>query len=191
MHAEFQHQLSRIGFEQDEIEYLLTRCKLLELPTRHILVQQGECLQRIYFVLDGVCHACYLTEQGKSFSKEFYWAQDWIIGFESVIRNKPSPYLLESLTPIRLVELPIDILHAWREMQHPLYLKLVEAQLMHKENKERFMLLHTPAERYQLFTEHFAPLKVHITDSQLAAYLGITPISLSRIKARLNAKTSE
>ncbi|MDF5627306.1 Crp/Fnr family transcriptional regulator, partial [Vibrio parahaemolyticus] len=42
-----------------------------------------------------------------------------------------------------------------------------------------------PEERYQLFCAHYPDLKQRITDSQIAAYLGITPISLSRIKARL------
>ena len=56
---------------------------------------------------------------------------------------------------------------------------------MHKENKERFMLLYSPEERYQLFCQHYPDLEQRITDSQIAAYLGITAISLSRIKSRL------
>ncbi|MEF1297095.1 Crp/Fnr family transcriptional regulator, partial [Vibrio parahaemolyticus] len=53
------------------------------------------------------------------------------------------------------------------------------------ENKERFMLLYSTEERYQLFCNHYTDLEQRITDSQIAAYLGITAISLSRIKARL------
>lgn len=52
------------------------------------------------------------------------------------------------------------------------------------------MLLYSPEERYQLFCHHYPDLEQRITDSQIAAYLGITAISLSRIKARL-AKDSE
>ncbi|MDF4946925.1 Crp/Fnr family transcriptional regulator, partial [Vibrio parahaemolyticus] len=62
---------------------------------------------------------------------------------------------------------------------------LVGNPVVNKLNNVRFMLLYSPEERYQLFCAHYPDLKQRITDSQIAAYLGITPISLSRIKARL------
>ncbi|MCW8334612.1 Crp/Fnr family transcriptional regulator [Vibrio paucivorans] len=177
-------QLDKHGFTQDEITQIGEVTTELELPTRHILINQGEIASHIYFVLDGVCHAGYLTEKGKEFSKEFYWELDWIIGFESVIKNQPSPYLLETLTACSLLCLPIKVFQQWREVNHPIYLKLLETQLMYKENKERFMLLYTPEERYELFCQHYPELLERLNDYQIAAYLGITAISLSRIKNR-------
>ncbi|MGB1321134.1 MAG: Crp/Fnr family transcriptional regulator [Vibrio gallaecicus] len=186
MHTSFIEQLQSFDFTPQQIESLLNIAKPMELPTRHILINQGEKSDAFYFVLEGLCHACYLTAEGKNYSKEFYWEQDWIIGFEGLIKMQPSPYLLETLTPIRLLELPMASLVEWRDSNHPLYLKLLETQLMHKENKERFMLLYTPEQRYQLFCEHYPDLQQRLTDHQIAAYLGITAISLSRIKSRIN-----
>ncbi|MCC3855533.1 Crp/Fnr family transcriptional regulator [Vibrio parahaemolyticus] len=182
--------LTQHGFSEDEASQLMVYGQELELPTRHILSHQGEFSSHIYFILEGLCHASYLTEKGKEFSKEFYWEKDWVIGFESVIKGQPSSYLLETLTACHLFCLPIEALHQWRAEKHSIYLKLLETQLMNKENKERFMLLYSPEERYQLFCHHYPDLEQRITDSQIAAYLGITAISLSRIKARL-AKDSE
>ena len=76
------------------------------------------------------------------------------------------------------------MLDDWRDNRHAIYLKLLETQLMYKENKERFMLLYTPEERYELFCQHYPHLLHRLTDYHIAAYLGITPISLSRIKKR-------
>lgn len=184
----FIEQLAEFGFSAIELETLSLVASPMDLPTRHILTHQGEMATHIYFVIDGLCHACYLTGDGKQFSKEFYWEHDWIIGFESVIKEQPSPYLLETLTPATLLCLPIEAFQTWREHAHPLYLKLLETQLMHKENKERFMLLHSPEERYELFCQHYPDLEQRITDYQIAAYLGITHISLSRIKKRLKQR---
>lgn len=182
---QFHQLMSEHGFSSDETAELLTAATPLELPTRHILVNQGENPTHFYFICKGICHASYLTPEGKEFSKEFYWEQDWIIGFESLIHRAPSPYLLESLTPVTLLCLPIEYLHQWRQRLHPLYIKLLEAQLMHKENKERFMLLYRPEQRYQVMCQQFPELIPRVSDTHIAAYLGITPISLSRIKARL------
>lgn len=181
---DFNRQLAESGFTEHEIQQLHEVTQLLELPTRHVLLKQGEVAQHIFFLNHGLCHSAYLTESGKEFSKEFYWHQDWIIGFESLINQRPSPYMLESLTPCSILTLPIEVLREWRTQKRDIYLKLIERQLMHKENKERFMLLYSPEQRYDLFCLHYPELLERLNDYQIAAYLGITPISLSRIKKR-------
>ncbi|PSW59914.1 Crp/Fnr family transcriptional regulator [Photobacterium leiognathi] len=179
--AEF---LQQFGAEQTTIDETLAHAQILELPTRHILLNQGQQAEQFYFLLDGLCHACYLTESGKQFSKEFYWDQDALIGFEGLITQSPSPFLLETLSASQLIALPITLIETWRAQGLALYINLLERQLVFKENKERFMLMYSPEERYQLFTQSFAELNFKLTDYQIASYLGITPISLSRIKKR-------
>ncbi|CCN38560.1 putative cAMP-binding protein-catabolite gene activator and regulatory subunit of cAMP-dependent protein kinase [Vibrio nigripulchritudo SO65] len=174
-----------------EVEEIEQSATLLELPTRHILTHQGEFPSHVYFLLEGLCHACYLTSDGKQYSKEFYWEVDWLISFESLVKSEPSPYLLESLTPIKLLSFPVELIERWRAESHPLYIRLLETQLMYKEGKERFMLLHSPEEKYSLFCETYPELLSRVTDYQIAAYLGITHISLSRIKKRIKDKINK
>jgi CRP-like cAMP-binding protein len=180
----FTRQLNEHGFTLSEIDQITSSAQLIELPTRHILLHQGQVAEEIYFLLNGICHSAYLTDKGKEYSKEFYWENDWIIGFESLISQQASPYLLESLTECTLVVLPVETLRDWRKSRNSLYMKLLETQLLYKENKERFMLLYSPEERYDLFCQSFPQLLNRLNDYQIAAYLGITPISLSRIKNR-------
>ncbi len=185
MDNRFISELQHHGFSQGQIDELAQIVSPLELPTRHILVNQGEQADSVYFLLEGLCHACYLTESGKQFSKEFYWEQDWIIGFESLINQQAYPYLLETLTPVSLLSFPVEAITQWREQANPIYIKLIETQLLYKESKERFMLLYSAEERYALFCQNFPDLEERLTDYQIAAYLGITHISLSRIKSRI------
>ncbi|ELK8310287.1 TPA: Crp/Fnr family transcriptional regulator [Vibrio vulnificus] len=184
MDTRFTQQLQQLNLSADDIALVLSHAKELQLPTRHILHHQGEYPQQFYFLLDGLCHACYLTEEGKEFSKEFYWEVDWMIGFESAILQQASPFLLETLTPVHLLTFPIELLQHWRSTHHPLYTHLLETQLIYKERKERFLLLHTPEQKYHLFKTSFPTLLERLSDRQIAAYLGITPVSLSRIKNR-------
>lgn len=179
--------LHHLGASKKDIENTLINAELLDLPTRHVLLHQGEIPSHGFFLLNGICHACYLTAEGKQFSKEFYWDQDVMIGFESLIGNEPSPFLLETLSASQLLAIPMSLIHQWRNENNPLYIRLIERQLRYKEQKERFMLIHTPEARYQLFTEHFAELLPRLADYQIASYLGITPTSLSRIKQRMGA----
>lgn len=189
MSLTFTKQLKQSCFTDKQITELIDISSPLELPTRHILVNQGELTESAYFVLDGLCHACYLTDDGKQYSKEFYWECDWVLGFESLINQQTSPFLLETLTPVTLLSFPVETIAKWRTQGNPLYIKLLETQLLYKEAKERFMLLYSPQQRYQLFCESYPQLENRLTDYQIAAYLGISHISLSRIKNRLKNRT--
>jgi CRP-like cAMP-binding protein len=49
------------------------------------------------------------------------------------------------------------------------------------------LLTESPQARYQHFLQCFPALDARVPDHQIAAYLGITPISLSRIRKRLKS----
>jgi len=187
MSQKFIDLLQQHGFKLDQASQLFQKSELINLPNKTILVHQGDSVKHLYFMIEGLCHACYLTAEGKKFSKEFYWSGDCVVNFESLINQLPSPYLIETIAPSQLLKIPIIEIQQWREQCHPFYLQLLENQLLYKENKERFMLLHSPEERYKLFSEKFSDLEDRLSDYQVASYIGITPISLSRIKKRLKS----
>ncbi len=180
----FSRVLSEQGFSPAEISGLISQTRTVQQAPRSVLLPQGEMASEFYFLLDGVCHAGYLTEQGKVFSKEFYWEGDWVIGYESLVTGQPSPFCLETVSACQMLALPISVLQCWRAERRSIYLSLVEGQLLNKEQKERYMLLNTPQQRYQQFCRNYPDLLARLSDYQVAAYLGITPISLSRIKKR-------
>ncbi|MDD9196366.1 Crp/Fnr family transcriptional regulator [Aliivibrio sp. S3MY1] len=185
----FTAQLGSYGFTPQEITQLIKLSNLKVLPAKSTLIHQNSAASEFYFLIDGFCHSCYLTEQGKQFSKEFYWKGDWVVGFEELLDQTPSPYTLETITPTRLIALPITLLNQWRKDANLLYIKLLETQLVYKERKERFMLLYSPQSRYEIFCQHYPDLHSQLSDYQVAAYLGITHISLSRIKNRIKKLT--
>jgi len=185
MNQNLVHQLQKHGFSENEIMDVSRLTSPLELPTRHVLINQGEQPTHLYFLLNGLCHSCYLTQNKQHFSKAFYWEQDWIIDFESLISSQPSPFLLESLTPVNLLCLPIEVLRAWREQSNPCYMKLLEMQLISNNMKDKFMLLYSAKERYKLFRQHYPDIETRLADNHIAAYLGISNNRLNKIKAQL------
>ncbi|TKB50697.1 Crp/Fnr family transcriptional regulator [Ferrimonas sediminicola] len=177
--------LTILGLTESESRSLLVQARQRTLVPGETLCAQGRAPTHFHLLEEGVCHGVYHTEAGRHYSKEFYWEGDWVIGFESLLESDSLAFELQALTPARAFALPMAILQAWRTGRHPAYLALLETQLLFKERKERLLLLSTPEQRYRHFCDHYPELLARLADYQIAAYLGITPISLSRIKARL------
>ena len=60
------------------------------------------------------------------------------------------------------------------------------AETKFKEAKEAFLLLNTPEQRYQYLLEQKPHWLEQLSLNEVAMYLGISAISLSRIRRRLN-----
>ena len=54
-----------------------------------------------------------------------------------------------------------------------------------KEKRERELLTLTPIDRYRLFIAEEETLAARIPQKDLALYLGVTPVALSRIRGRI------
>ncbi len=58
--------------------------------------------------------------------------------------------------------------------------------MIYKEKKEQMFLLNNPEQRWQYVQANFPDWEQQLTQKDLASYIGISPVSLSRIRARLN-----
>jgi len=54
-----------------------------------------------------------------------------------------------------------------------------------KEARERELLTLRPEDRYRCFVANSPSLEARITQKELAAYLGVTPVGLNRIVKRV------
>lgn len=166
----------------------------LQLPERTLaaqqeLIAQGEVSQHIYWLHEGLIRAVFTDLQGRSYTKEFFWQGDVVMLVRSLLTREPLPYSLIALENCRYSQLPLTDYRqriaqdpAWQQYHQ----RLLEVHLINKERKEEFLLLNTPEQRVVSFHQLFPWLIVRVPDYVLASYLGMTPISYSRIKKRLN-----
>ncbi|MEI8602366.1 hypothetical protein P4S55_16730 [Shewanella sp. PP-Sp27a-2] len=64
---------------------------------------------------------------------------------------------------------------------------LLQQQLIFKEQKEALLLLHTPEQRYRHLLQYWPHWLTKLNNIQIASYIGISPVSLSRLKARIKS----
>lgn len=151
-------------------------------------MQAHQICSDLFVVKTGLLRAVFTTQQGKEFSKEFYWENDIIFGMRSLIEFSPLPYSVISEEQCDLFKIPKEAYLAlvskypsWKDY----HIRQLEQHLLHKEFKEELLLLHSNEQKVQRVYEIYPQFVKRIPATLVASYLGLTPVSLSRIKKRL------
>ncbi len=172
---------------EQEAARLLSFARPLALSPRACLWHAGDSPALLVRVIQGLLRAKVVLADGREYIKEFYWEGDEFLDFHHLLSGEPARYSVEALEPCRLqifALADLRTLPCWPTW----YQHLMAVQLRIKEEKELLLLTESPQARYQHFLASFPALDARVPDHQIAAYLGITPISLSRIRRRLKER---
>ncbi|WP_298210291.1 Crp/Fnr family transcriptional regulator [Acidovorax sp.] len=152
-----------------------------------LLQHAGEASTRCWQVRNGVVRTFYLNAQGTERNRSFHGTGHWVAGSLPPLAL-PSPYAMEALTPVEAVELPYATLQQWQNTfprTAPLLDEALGYMFQQQAQREAELLSHPPEVRYQSFLATHGDLLPHLPQHHVASYLGISPVSLSRIRARL------
>lgn len=145
----------------------------------------GDTAHELIFVCQGLLRFYYLSENGKETNKAFVVENEFAGPLASAALNLPLYFGIEALEETTMLVAPFSQFQLLYE-QHPAFerigRKLAELLLIRKEVRMRSMLEQTATERYLDFIQNQPTLAERIPQYHLASYLGITEVSLSRLK---------
>lgn len=150
--------------------------------------RQGEVDQSLYFIKSGLLKAYYLSSEGKEAIKSFLLPNDVIGSLTSAYSEKTCSFSLLCLEPTALIKIPFSVLLSYTKKDQDMANIVIELLLkfsMKKEQREFDFLCLSAEERYRKISETSPILLEKVTQNDLARYLGITPVGLSRIKTRV------
>ncbi len=156
------------------------------------LFRQGEADRHFYIVQEGLLKAYYLSEDGKESIKSFLTPGD-VIGSLSAVRGDGGcSFSLICLQPCTLSKVPFDTV--FQAVQHDAQIGVVVTEFlmmfaMKKERREYELLCLSAEERYRRLYASRPELLNMIQQSDIALYLGVTPVGLSRIKKRVESSS--
>lgn len=168
--------------EQQKLFAILTK-KTLQKGT--CFISEGDVPRQFAFVEQGLFRYLYIDQNGNEYTKNFLIEGHFIVSYSAMVRQQPSKMFIEALEDS--VVHTIDYLH-WQKLRagHSCWdlflIALLEKAFFIKETRERELLLLEARERYANFKKEFPTLEARVKQHQVASYLGITPVSLSRIK---------
>ncbi|KPH93541.1 cyclic nucleotide-binding protein [Pseudoalteromonas porphyrae] len=184
-----QSHILPLGDSNRELAHALADKLAGRYPTKQferddVLVQQGQKQYYGYLLLDGVLGALHATADGGQKCKEFYFKDEFALLFTNWLTDTDAFYQLKVIKSAKVIVVPLSLFTqpAWQCLKQ----QLITQQLIFKEAKEAFLLLNTPEQRYCYLVNEKPHWLAQLNLTEVALYIGISAISLSRIRKRLN-----
>lgn len=176
-----------------ERDLLVTAIELRTLHAGATLFSQDEAHPFLYVVRQGLLKLTYLNGHGDEWTKSLVAEGQFFASLSALRSGLTSfsvcaiePCLLERI-PFRLIEQLADRDLAWSRMARNALMIFAER----KERRERLFLTMSAEARYRLLLEEEPQLAARVPQKDLASYLGVTPVGLSRIARRVRSGMSE
>ena len=153
------------------------------------LVEQGDISDRAYFVESG-CLRLWYNDDGTDISLKFFLQGELCASLDSFYLRRPSKYGVEAIVPstVRLCDRReiddfMDQSSEFREYINSVMVHCMADYQDHFANR----LSKNPEQRYRLLIEEDSELLDVVPLHYVATFLGVTPVSLSRIRKRVRA----
>jgi len=158
--------------------------KFKKLKKHEYLIHDSEMVSEIYFVVKGLLKASYIDAHGKEHIMQFAMENWWVSDFQAFYTAVPAVTSIECLEDVELYTLSKSDLEKLCAENHKVeHFFRVKNSLGYVALQKRILsLLTTDArERFEQFSLQYPTLNQRVPKTIIAAYLGISRETLSRI----------
>lgn len=154
-------------------------------PAKTILLEEGKVSDKMFLVKNGALRV-FFYQDGKELTLEFITENKAVSSFNSFLNGTRSEFIIETLESSTVYEMHVDIFHKLMESQefqqtfHPLFYR----RFSEINNRLVSFIKDSPQKRYEQLLKDRPELLLRFPQHYLASYLGITSVSLSRIRNR-------
>jgi len=174
-----------------DIQVLLKTAKQETYEPNDFLIKEGFLKKRLYHIQSGLVRSFILNEKGEEITTSLIREHQIMGSPDIILHNQASRYYYQALEKTIVRSIDYDVLQEIIS-KHPKLEKNRKFvfQKIVKEAYERIesFVLYSPEERYIRYIEANPDMNNRVPNKYLANVLGITPVSLSRIRKRIASR---
>ena len=180
---------SFVDLSEETFNKLDNLAKFKRIKANTVITKVGETPTKYYFLVSGLMRAYIDSETGKIFTKKIFSPISFVASFTALINKEPSKLTYETLTDCKVYEFD------YREMMDLcksnvtvslLYARILEQVFIGYERRSLELMSMDATQRYLKLRKQIPNIDDLIPQFQIASYLNITPVQLSRIRKKLN-----
>ena len=160
------------------------------LPRGAPVLRQGEVWNAALLIESGLVRMHFLRRDGKEFNKNFFAEGALVCPLTPAMMSGRSLFGISCIEPTQLWRCDATVFRellqrrdAWAPLQTALMTRLLDGKLQ----REHELLALDGRHRYAAFCARFPSLAARVPLMHLATYLGMTDVSLSRLRRRASA----
>lgn len=183
----FNNFAKHISLTKAEEKYLKILFEYKVFKSKEFLIQQGEISKQSAFVLNGCLRGYTIDSNGFEHVLSFAPKDWWIADMYSLLSQKPGNLNIEAMvdTEVALIsKTNQDKMYEKVPKLERFFRIIIEKSLVAYQQRLNDNLSLTAQERYMKFCKTYPQLINDIPQKQIAAYIGVTPEFLSKLRAK-------
>lgn len=159
----------------------------INIKKKQVLHNIGDTCKNIYFINKGIARIYYYHD-GVDITESFAFENNIITRVESLFTAKPSRKAIQVLENGKIIAINATLLFelydTFPDIER-LFRKIFETGYVDTVNRIEGIQFHTAEERYMALLNEQPTLLQRVPLKHIASYLGITQVTLSRIRAAI------
>lgn len=171
---------------------ILRNLKIKSFQKGETIINEGDAKKDVFYIRKGLIRCYLIDEKGEEITFQLFAEHQVFGNAHAILFDEPSKFFFEALEKTKVYSTDL------KSFQH-LTTSHTDLPDMNRMNigrqilKNAFQRLEslvflTPEERYQKYIDDYPNIINRVPDKYIANVLGITPVSLSRIRSRIAAK---
>ena len=176
-----------ISLTGEEAGYFTSLLIYKETPKKTTLLVEGQACNQLSYVHSGALRSYCLDKEGKESTIMFAVADWWLTDMYCFLNEKPAMMYIEAIEDSCLLTISRENFDRLLN-ENPKFERFFRILFQNAYTREQLRIIEnltlTAEERYFRFINKYPQIVPHVTQKQIASYLGITPEFLSAIRKK-------
>ena len=175
-------------FSEDDKSLARDQIRYQQVAAKEHFFTANDTPKDIHFLINGIGRYYYIDSNGKERNKSIVCEGGAFASMSSTLNDVPSPFYTQAISDCLSAKISYQTIcevakssDNWALFMRRMY----EILVLEKEQREASLLMKSARERYQEFLDDFGPRAQEIPLKHIALYIGISDVSLSRIRKEM------
>ena len=178
-----------IQLNNTETDFFISILQTKKLRRKEFLLRQGDTCKTENFIVKG-CVRTYTIDENGFEHIVMFGIEDWWVGdLYSFLTQSPATYFIDALEDTEVLQISksnLDQLFERVPKFERFFRLILQNAFIAQQQRINQNLSYTAEQRYLDFITKQPNLEQRLSQKQVAAYLGITPVFLSMIRKKLS-----
>jgi CRP-like cAMP-binding protein len=167
-----------------EFEYILSHFSTQRLKKHQFLIQEGQLVANDYLVTKGCLKAYHIDANGKEHILQFAMEDWWVTDYQAYFNQTKATIHVDCIEDVELLSLSLinreKICAEMHKMEH-FFRKKSNSGYVALQKRILSLLNSSAKERYEQLLQQYPHLSQRVPKQLIAAYLGVSRETLSRL----------